>query len=267
VSRDRSSGVKNPYVRFQRLERPPLTPASTTLWDYPSQNYGKGAQGDQHYRGATPSHVIWQVLGRFTKEGDLVVDPFCGSGTTLDVCRDLGRRGVGFDVRPVRDDILAGDARALPLDDQSVDHAFLDPPYADNLHYSDDERCIGKLAADGSYQHAMALVFDELRRVVRPGGVIAVFVQDVQKADRFFALGFELFALLRERFTPVDHVIVARRGKQVAGARAVRNGAFGHSLQRGFSHLLLFRHGERAIESAAPKTTGHSPRGRGRRRH
>ena len=34
-----------------------------------------------------------------------IVDPMCGSGTTLDVCRDLGREGHGFDLQPYRPDI------------------------------------------------------------------------------------------------------------------------------------------------------------------
>ena len=38
---------------------------TTTLWDFPSQNYGEGSQGDQDYIGATPSYLIWSI---FTKE-------------------------------------------------------------------------------------------------------------------------------------------------------------------------------------------------------
>ena len=65
------------------------------------------------------------------KEGELVVDPFCGGGTTLDVCKDLGRQGRGFDVAPTRPDIENADARSLPMKNESVDLVFMDPPYAD----------------------------------------------------------------------------------------------------------------------------------------
>ena len=44
------------------------------MWDYPSQNYGGGRQGDQNYTGATPSYIIWNLLMRYTKPGQLVVD-------------------------------------------------------------------------------------------------------------------------------------------------------------------------------------------------
>ena len=95
--------------------KPELRVQPTTLWDYPSQHYGTGMQGDRDYRGATPSYVIWNLLTRYTRAGDLVVDPFCGSGTTLDVCRDLDRKGRGFDLAPYRDDIERADARTPPL--------------------------------------------------------------------------------------------------------------------------------------------------------
>ena len=34
----------------------------------------------------------------FTEKGDLVVDPFCGSGTCLLACKKLNRRYIGFDI-------------------------------------------------------------------------------------------------------------------------------------------------------------------------
>src|SRR3954468_3285150 len=98
------------------FKRPPLRLQPTTLWDYPSQDYGEGQQGRPGYKGATPSYIIWNLLQRYTKPKDLVVDPFWGSGTTLDVARDLDRRPLGYDVHPTRKDIFRVDARKLPAE-------------------------------------------------------------------------------------------------------------------------------------------------------
>src|SRR3954451_685796 len=81
-------------------KKPPLRLQVTTLWDYPSQDYGDTHQGLPGYKGATPSYIIWNLLQRYTKERELCVDPFCGSGTTLDVERDLNRTALGYDVHP-----------------------------------------------------------------------------------------------------------------------------------------------------------------------
>src|SRR6266478_1005529 len=57
------------------FKKPPLRIQPTTLWDYPSQHYGDSLQGDPKYKGATPSYIVWNLLQRYTKTGDLVIDP------------------------------------------------------------------------------------------------------------------------------------------------------------------------------------------------
>lgn len=256
--------VRNPYVRYQKLSRPPLKRATTTLWQYPHQQYGDGRQGDARYAGATPSWVVWQVLERYTAPGDVVLDPFCGSGTTLDVCKDTGRRGIGFDLASRRADIQKADARALPLDDGSVDHAFLDPPYADNLAYSDDEACIGKLPAEeGAWLAAMEAVLDELDRVVRPGGTVSIYVQDtVRAAGRgafvFHPLGLDLAQAGRARWELVEHVAVVRGNAKLEDSREHKKGE-AHALVRGFNHLLVFKKARDARRAAPRKTEQREP--------
>src|SRR6478672_9861387 len=135
-----------PIFSPMKFKRPPLRPQVTTLWDYPSQDYGETQQGKAGYKGATPSYIIWNLLQRYTKEKDLVIDPCAGSGTTLDVARDLNRKALGYDVHPSRKDIFRVDARKLPPELTSkVDFVFIDPPYSTHLDYGEDPRDIGKL--------------------------------------------------------------------------------------------------------------------------
>src|SRR5687768_3906510 len=163
-----------------KFRRPPLRIQVTTLWDYPSQDYGEGQQGRAGYKGATPSYVVWNLLQRYTKEKELVVDPFAGSGTTLDVARDLGRRALGYDVHPTRKDIFKVDARKLPPElTGKVDLVFMDPPYSTHIDYGPDPRDIGKLDAGdpgGAYYEAMGRVFNEVHRVLRPGRHLGLYV-------------------------------------------------------------------------------------------
>src|SRR5947209_15343182 len=144
-------------------KKPPLRPQVTTLWAYPSQDYGDTHQGRPGYQGATPSYIIWNLLQRYTRPKELVVDPFAGSGTTLDVARDLDRRALGNDVHPARKDIFRVDARKLPPElPGKVDFVFMDPPYSTHLDYGDDPRDIGKLDAAGDdYYRAMDQAFAE----------------------------------------------------------------------------------------------------------
>jgi len=237
-------------------KRPPLRLETTTLWEYPSQQYGAGGQGDQNYAGATPSWVVWQLLQRYTREGDVVLDPMCGSGTTIDVAKDLKRRGVGFDLNPQREDIALADARELPVEAGSVDFVFVDPPYSTHIDYSDDARCIGKLDAGGSdlgaaYYGAMERVIAESHRVLRDRRYMALYVSDsfektAPPARRFMPIGFELFARLRERFVPVDIVAVVRHNQKLRRGSWRKAAEEGNFFLRGFNYLLIMKKDERA---------------------
>ena len=112
----------------------------------------------------------------------------CGSGTTLDVCKDLNRIGLGFDLTPKRPDIKKADARKLPIAAESVDFIFVDPPYSTHINYSDDERCIGKLEArTGDYYLAMEEVIAGLYRHLKDGGYFAMYIQDSFAKGKDFA--------------------------------------------------------------------------------
>ena len=221
--------------------KPNLVIEPSTLWDYPSQHYGAKMQGRADYRGATPSYVIWNLLQRDTRPGDVVVDPFCGSGTTLDVCADLDREGRGFDLQQIHPSVIIADARNLPLDDESVDFVFADPPYSDNLKYSDDERCIGKLSAfENEYFQALGDALDEMYRVLKSRRYLAIYICDVwAKKKGFIPIGSVLLMMMSERFRVMDHVCVVRHNKHLKhGSRrseAVRSNTF----MRGFNHLII----------------------------
>lgn len=265
--------------------KPPLTLQTTTLWAYPSQHYdefilpdgtrhrsrsrpsasGWAMQGDQTYVGATPSWVIWQCVVRFCPEGGTVLDPMCGSGTTLDVCADLGRHCLAFDLAPRRPDIHRADARRLPVQAESVDLAFVDPPYSTHVRYSDDPRCIGRLDAAGedggrAYYRAMGEVFERLHTALRPGGVLAVYVSDsfriTQRAGRrvFMPIGFTLFSMLAVVMEPIDLICVVRHNQKLQRGHWHKAAAERGFFLRGFNYVLLFR------KNPVPSAPGPTPR-------
>jgi adenine-specific DNA-methyltransferase len=47
-----------------------------------------------------PVPMIERIIKMSTKEGDIVLDPFLGSGTTLVACARLNRQGIGFELDP-----------------------------------------------------------------------------------------------------------------------------------------------------------------------
>jgi DNA modification methylase len=239
---DRGGPRHKPPVKFHR---PPLRLQVTTLWDYPSQDYGDAQQGRPGYKGATPSYIIWNLLQRYTKPKHLVVDPFAGSGTTLDVARELGRRALGYDVHPTRKDIFRLDARKLPPElSGKVDFIFMDPPYSTHLDYGDDPRDIGKLdvAHGNTYYDAMDQVFAECLRLLKRGCHLAVYVSDSYVHGKaFYPIGFELFSRLRMRFEPVDIIAVTRHNKTLEMGNYRKAAEEGNFFLRGFNYLFVMR--------------------------
>jgi DNA modification methylase len=224
-------------------KHPPLELQTTTLWDYPSQHYGNAMQGDRTYKGATPSYVIWNLLQRYTREGDVVIDPMCGSGTTIDVCTDLKRKGKGFDIAPYRKDIIQADARKLPLNAESVDFVFVDPPYSTHLKYSGHPQCIGELDAGGEeYYKAMERVISEMHRVLKDRRYMALYVSDSYRKDLpFEPIGFDLFQRLRQKFKPIDIVSVVRHNKTMKHPHWRKSAKEGNYYMRGFNYLFIMK--------------------------
>jgi DNA modification methylase len=223
------------------MPKPPLSLQTTSLWDYPSQDYTDEGQGTADYRGATPSYVIWNLLQRYTRPGDLVVDPMAGSGTTVDVARDLGRRALGYDLQPHHPGVFRADARKLPLEDAKADFAFLDPPYGDHLTYSGRPECLGELAADTeAYYRGMGEVFAELDRVLKPGRYLALYVGDSAKKGLPFApIGARLLGLLAERFVVVDDIAVVRHNASLKRGAWHVAAIEGNFFLRGYHHLYV----------------------------
>jgi len=221
-------------------EKPTLE--ATTLWDYPKQSYGKIPKGNNKYAGVTPAFIIWNLVQRYTKPGDLVVDPMAGSGTTIDVCKEEGRQVIGYDISPAHPEVIQNDARSMPLHDDSVDMVFIDSPYSDNINYSDHPDCIGKISCeDERFFDELDKVAAEIHRILKPGKVMAWLIGDQWVKKRFTPVGLKLYERLCKYFETVDLICVVRRGQSSnTGLWHNRARRFNFYL-RGFKYLFIMR--------------------------
>lgn len=215
---------------------------TTTLWDYPRQNYGKTQKGSNKYAGVTPAFVIYNMIKRYTEPGDLVLDPMAGSGTTIDVCKEEGRRCIAYDISPTRADITKNDARKIPLADASAEMIFIDSPYGDNIDYNDHPSNIGRISAEtDQFYKELDKVMAECYRVLKPGKVLGWLIGDQWVKKKFTPVGFRIYEGLCKYFDTVDIVCVARRSQtsntRIWHSRALR---FNFYL-RGFKYLFIMR--------------------------
>jgi DNA modification methylase len=243
-----------PAKRSEDEAKPRL--ASTTLWDYPRQSYGKTPKGSNKYAGVTPAFVIYNMVWRYTDVGDIVLDPMAGSGTTIDVCKEEGRRVIAFDVSPTRPDIKQNDARKLPLDNDSIDMIFIDSPYGDNIDYNDQPANIGKLSAESEeFYKALGQVIEECHRVLKPGKVIGWLIGDQWVKKKFTPVGFRIYEQLSEKFDTVDIISVVRRS-QASNTGIWHNRALRFNFYlRGFKYLFIMRKPLGTVDSKKRKVS------------
>jgi DNA modification methylase len=222
-----------------KIKKPKLE--TTTLWDFPTQNYGDKPHGDNKYRGVTPAFVIWNLIQRYTKEGDLVVDPMCGSGTTIDVCLEEKRNVLGFDIVPYRKDIIQADARNLPLDDQIADFVFIDSPYSDNIKYNNHPDNIGNISCEkDEFFIELEKVAKEAFRILKPNKYLAWLIGDHwRKKSGFIPVGFKLYNILEKYFKPVDIIVVTRHNQTSNTPIWHKRAKEFNFYLRGFKYLII----------------------------
>jgi DNA modification methylase len=239
-------------IKESKEEIPQLE--ATTLWDFPKQSYGKTPKGNNKYPGVTPAQLIWNLIWRYTEPGDLVVDPMCGSGTTIDVCREEGRRVIGYDIAPVRPDIIQNDARKIPLPEDSVDLVFVDSPYGDNIRYNDHPDCIGKVSSETEqFYDELEKVIKECNRVLKKGKALGWLIGDQWVKKKFTPVGFKLYQRLSKYFETIDIICITRRGQAShTGLWYNRARRFNFFL-RGFKYLFIMRKPEGQVKEIEPR--------------
>jgi adenine-specific DNA-methyltransferase len=87
---------KRAGVKYAEYWIPPKTHRIIdNVWlDIEAYSYSTGYGTEKHVE------LLERIIGQFSKEGSLVADFFCGSGTTLATASKLGRRWIGCDSSP-----------------------------------------------------------------------------------------------------------------------------------------------------------------------
>jgi DNA modification methylase len=127
--------------------------SQVAIWEF---SYEKRDIRDKDVHPATfPIALAAQCIKLFTHKGELVLDPFVGSGTTLVAAQDLDRNAVGFDLKKEYTQLSQSrltqtrlqdsktkqlakcdDALNIPqyIKKETVSLAFTSPPYANMLN-------------------------------------------------------------------------------------------------------------------------------------
>ncbi len=190
----------------------------TNVWSFPERGTWATHKGD--YRGNWPPQLARNVILRYSKPGETVLDQMCGSGTTLIECKLLGRNGLGVDINEaaviitkdrtnfeykpldsvfptVATRTFVGDARRLDLIcDETIDLVATHPPYANIISYSSKKN---RVQGDLSFAHALVGYLEGMKeigkesyRVLRPGRFCAILIGDTRKHRHYVPIAFRV---------------------------------------------------------------------------
>jgi site-specific DNA-methyltransferase (adenine-specific) len=99
----KGKGVRHTF-NYDLINNPDPTAQVSSVWRIPSVPKVEKREG--YHPTQKPLRLVWRALLASTRKGDLVFDPFSGSGTTAVAAKELNRAFVGAELEEGLADLL-----------------------------------------------------------------------------------------------------------------------------------------------------------------
>ena len=200
------------------------------------------------YHGNFVPQIPYQAIKRFTRPGDVILDTFLGSGTTLIECRRLGRHGIGIELL----DDLAGDTQTLIESEENphatwqevicgdstapgtiaqvrrlLDHhdrdkvqmLIMHPPYHDIIKFSDHSKDLSNAQTVEDFLEAFKKIVLLTYDLLEENHFLVVVIGDKYSDKEWIPLGFRTMEAVQSVGYALKSIVV----KNMEGNRAKRN--------------------------------------------
>lgn len=206
-------------------------------------------------RDSSGAHLAWywgnfipqiphQLMLRYTKKGDWVLDPFVGSGTTLIECRRLGRNGIGIELNRqtaekakelveqepnefgVSTEIIVGDSSMIDLSEilkqkgiEKVQMVIMHPPYHDIIKFSNDPHDLSNAPSVNGFLEMFGRVFDNVAPVLESNRYLAIVIGDKYSKGEWIPLGFYVMNEVMKHKNFILKSIIVKNFEETRGKR------------------------------------------------
>jgi len=211
-----------------------------------------------------------QLMMRYTKKNDWVVDTFLGSGTTLIESRRMGRNGIGIELNPetarkasglikkesnvdnVISEVVTGDSRKINLKEtldklnvKQVQLLIMHPPYHDIIKFTNKKEDLSNAPTTDDFIKMFGEVLDNASPYLEKGRYLAIVIGDKYYKGTWIPLGFRVMNEVMNRNFQLKSVIV-KNFEETKGKRNQRELWRYRALVGGFyifkhEYILLFK--------------------------
>lgn len=200
---------------------------STTVWSFSER--GSWATHSGAYRGNWSPYVPRNLILRYSKLNDWVLDQFLGSGTSLVEAKLLGRNAIGVDINQQAINLASSniefkclansqicirlaDARKLNfIKNDSIDLICTHPPYANIIKYSNEIENDLSLLSHEEFLKAMEDVALESYRVLKKQKVCSIMIGDIRKNGNVVPLGMEVMNIFLKKGFKSKEIVVKQQ--------------------------------------------------------
>lgn len=192
---------------------------------------GERAKTGKHkniYHGNFIPQIPYQLLSRYTKKDDIVLEPFMGSGTTLFEAEELGRKYIGLDINPEMISYVSANvdldtnanrfyiskadssneiqvnnivsAGLESLNAKSAQFVLMHPPYMDIVKFTDDPNDFSKIADLKQFVERFRIVCQNTLKFLDKDRHFAIVIGDVYKNSEVMPLGFYVMDMIKRNF-------------------------------------------------------------------
>jgi len=248
----------------------------STVWSFPRR--GNWMTHNSKYRGNWSPEVVRNLILRYTKEGENILDPMIGGGTTAIEAKLLGRNLLCYDINPEaialtesfldfedvwldminasleehhlkkkkwwKVKILNRDAtkKNKDLKNESLDFVMMHPPYADIIKYSDGiDGDLSQIHDIDTFCDEMEKVAKESFRVLKPWKYCAVLMGDTRREKMYQPMAFKIMErFLKSGFALKEDIIKVQHNCKATGFWKKRSEEFNFLLIM-HEHLFIFK--------------------------
>ena len=215
-----------------------------------------------NYHGNFVPQIPRELMQRFTKKGDFVLDTFLGGGTTLIETQRLERNGIGIELQEevakqtkklikqeakenLVSDIYVGDSSNFEYEKllekyniNNVQFIIYHPPYWDIIKFSEQEKDLSNCPTLENFLDKLEKTIVDSTKILQKGRYCAIVIGDKYEKGQVVPLGFYCMQLFQKHKMKLKAILVKNfnetKGKQNQQAlwkyRALAN------------NLYLFKH-------------------------